>query len=216
MKLHEAYPNDLRIVFKQLPLSMHPWAQLAAETAMSAGAQGKFVQFDEFLFSHQADVSKRLGEKAKAMGKGPGEERAEDVQREVFVDLGTEFGLDAAKLRSDLEGRVHQARVQKEAQEAAKLGVNGTPGSFVNGRYFVGAQPFESFKAEIEKELAWKRDGNRPNLPKGTNVAQLQPQGAQAPAGPDPAKVYDLKPGDSPSAGPGGAKVTILHYLDYQ
>jgi len=183
---------------------------------MSAGAQGKFVEFDEFLFSKQGDVNRRLAEKAKGMGKGPGEERGEDVQREVFIDLGKEFGLDAAKVRSDLEGRVHKARVQKEAQQAATVGVNGTPGSFVNGRYFVGAQPFESFKAEIEKELAWKRDGNRPNLPKGTNVAQLRPQGSQAPQGPDPAKVYDLKAGEAPAQGPGGAKVTILHYLDYQ
>ena len=148
------------------------------------------------------------------MGKPAGSERSEDVQREVFVDLAAELGLDASKVRQDLETHTHLARVRQEASEAARLGVNGTPGSFVNGRFVSGAQPYAAFKAKVDQEIAWARDGDRPKFPKGTSVAQLR--AAQRPRGPDPSKVYDLKAGGAPYEGPSGAKVTILHYLDYQ
>jgi protein-disulfide isomerase len=32
--------------------------------------------------------------------------------------------------------------------------VSGTPAFFINGKYFSGAQPFESFKKMIDEELA--------------------------------------------------------------
>ena len=43
--------------------------------------------------------------------------------------------------------------VQDDSDDAAKLGVTGTPAFFINGRFLSGAQPFESFKRLIDEEL---------------------------------------------------------------
>jgi len=43
--------------------------------------------------------------------------------------------------------------VDEDSAEAARLGVTGTPGFFVNGRFLSGAKPFEEFKRLIDAEL---------------------------------------------------------------
>jgi protein-disulfide isomerase len=118
-------------------------------------------------------------------------------------------------MRQELESRVHLPRIKAETDEAMRVGARGTPASFINGRYLSGARPYEQFRAEVQKEVDWHRNGNRPKFAAGTNVSQLKGQ-QQRRKGPDPDKVYDLKAGDAPFEGPAGAKVTILHYLDYQ
>lgn len=167
------------------------------------------------LFSQQRQMTTLLREKAVAMGKSAQEARSEEVQREVFIDIAGQMGLDQASFRQDLESRAHQSRVQADTQEALQVGAGGTPASFVNGRFVSGAKPFEAFKAEVQKELDWNKNGNRPDFPKGTNVSQLRPPRSTRPRV-DPDKVYDLTAGGAPFDGPAGAKVTILHYLDYQ
>jgi protein-disulfide isomerase len=195
---------------------MHFWAQVAAEAAMSAGAQGKFFEFDELVFRRQAEITPMLQQRAKDLGTPDGW-RSVEVQRAVFADLAAEAGADAGRVRQELETGRWTARVQAEAAEATRLGATGTPSSFVNGRYLSGAQPFASFQAQVQKEIDWARNGNRPNFPKGTSVSQmLAQQRAAAPSGPDPNKVYPLKAGEAPFEGPAEARVTILHYLDYQ
>ena len=182
---------------------------------MAAGAQGSFFEFDELIFGRQREISKKLTAKAQQLGKPATEARSEDVQREVFIDLAAELGLDVGLFRQDLEGRRYLGRVRQGAAEAPRLGVTGTPGSFVNGRYLSGAQPFARFRAQVSQELTWAKEGTRPSFKKGQNVAQLRPASNRR-SGPDPSKVYDLKPGVAPAQGLSGAKVTILHYLDYQ
>jgi len=41
--------------------------------------------------------------------------------------------------------------------EGIRLGVNGTPAFFVNGRMLSGAQPYEAFKQIIDEELDLKK-----------------------------------------------------------
>ena len=182
---------------------------------MAAGAQGKFFEFDHMVLTRQREISGMLQAKAQELGKA-GEERSPEIQREVFIDLAGSLSLDTAKVREELESGAWRARVQREAGEAARLGVTGTPASFINGRYLRGAKPYESFEAEVKKEIAWAANGNRPEFAKGTSIAQLRSQQSSKPKSPDPNKVYTLEAGDSPYVGESGAKVTILHYLDYQ
>jgi hypothetical protein len=167
------------------------------------------------LFSQQRQMTTLLREKAVAMGKSAQEARSEEVQREVFIDLAGQLGLDQGRFRQDLENHAYLSRVQADTREALQVGAGGTPASFINGRYVSGARPFESFKAEVQKELDWDKNGDRPDFPKGTNVSQMKPPSNKR-RGPDPNKVYDLAAGGAPFDGPAGAKVTILHYLDYQ
>jgi predicted DsbA family dithiol-disulfide isomerase len=47
-----------------------------------------------------------------------------------------------------------RSRVDADAREAAGMGVTGTPGFFVNGRFVSGAKPYEEFKKIVDEELA--------------------------------------------------------------
>ncbi|HEX4822895.1 MAG TPA: thioredoxin domain-containing protein [Candidatus Polarisedimenticolaceae bacterium] len=188
----QTYPKEVRLVYKMHPLSMHPNAMPAAEAAMAAAAQGKFFEMNKKLFQNQ-----------------------QQLNRDTFIQYAKEIGLDVDKFTKDIDGKVYEAKITAQGNEADGIGANGTPATFINGRYVNGAKPFGSFKEVIDEEIGWAKSGKRPDFKTGKNVAETQVKqpGSQ---GPDPNKVYDLAAGNSPSRGPSNAKVTILHFFDYQ
>src|SRR6185503_16639224 len=193
-QLGEAYPKDVRVVIKMHPLSFHQNAQIAAEAAMAAHAQGKFAEMHDLLFKNQQALT-----------------------RDNILKWAQEIGLDVPRFTQELDGHVHAARIAKEVQEAEGIGASGTPATFVNGRYVSGAKPLDFFKGMVDEELGWARAGNRPAFKTGKNVAEAQaPQPKGSAAGLDPNKVYELTAGNGPSKGPSAAPVTVLHYFDYQ
>jgi protein-disulfide isomerase len=129
-RLLEEYPDDVRIVYKHLPLSFHANALPAAKAAVAAGMQGKFWEMHDALFANQ----KQLGE-------------------EKYLELARELGLDVEKFQADYKSAAVATEVAQDMNEARRLGVTGTPGFFVNGRFSSGAKPYESFKAMVEAEL---------------------------------------------------------------
>ena len=59
IELRQRFGDRLRYVFRHLPLTtMHPNAQLAAEAAEAAGAQGKFWEMHDLLFEHEGALGK--------------------------------------------------------------------------------------------------------------------------------------------------------------
>ena len=174
------------------PLPMHPNAMPAAEAAMAAAAQGKFLEMNRKLFENQQQLT-----------------------REKFLSLAKEIGLDVDRFTKDLDAHTYAAQIQKDSKEVEDIGATGTPVSFVNGRFLNGAKPYANFKDIIDEELAWAKAGKRPEFKIGKNVSEASAKPAAA-AGPDPNKVYEIAAGDAPFRGPVAAKVTILHYLDYQ
>lgn len=128
------YPGKVRWVFRDFPIaSLHPNAPKAAEAARCAGEQGKFWEYHDLLFDSQNQTTtadfKRFAEQLKLDPKGFGQ------------------CLDTGK---------HQAAVDADVQDGARLGITGTPTFFINGRILVGAQPLENFKKVIEAELRHK------------------------------------------------------------
>jgi protein-disulfide isomerase len=167
---------------------------------------------DRLIFSKQQEMKDLLQAKSVEMGMA-NQLKDEAVQREVFIDLAAELGLDSAQVRHDLENGTYRPQVEAETADSLRVGAKGTPASFINGRYVSGAKSFEVFAEEIRKEIEWARNGNRPDFDKGADVAELIPWWKRPP---DPDKVYVLPAGDAPFVGSTRAKVTILHYLDYQ
>ena len=47
-----AYPKDIKLIYKQFPLSTHPHAQMAAEASLAAKEQGKFWEMYDILFKN--------------------------------------------------------------------------------------------------------------------------------------------------------------------
>jgi protein-disulfide isomerase len=189
-KILEKYPQDVRKVFKQHPLSFHKDAPLAAEASLAAGAQGKFWEMKEVLFNNQ----KKLKE-------------------EQLIQYAQELGLDLEQFKSDLSTHKYKEQVERETQEAVKLGATGTPAFFVNGRYLSGAKPLESFVKVIDEELSGKKIPSK----WGTNVKdeRKQTQKRQRPAE-DPNKIYTIPVGSSPFKGPQDAPVTVVMFQDFQ
>ncbi len=125
------YDGRVKWVYRDFPIArLHPQAPKAAEAARCAGEQGKFWEYHDLLFESQTQRTtadfKRFGEHLKLSPKS-------------FAQC-----LDSAK---------HQAAVEADIQDAARLGVTGTPTFFINGRILVGAQPLENFRKIIEAEL---------------------------------------------------------------
>jgi protein-disulfide isomerase len=129
-QVRKAYGDDVRVAFKHLPLPMHTQAASAAAASEAAHRQGKFWEMHDKIFAN-----------------------ARSLSEESYVRWAGELGLDVEKFKQDLASADVKQRVERDAQEAQRLGVSGTPSFFVNGRFVSGAQPFESFKRMVDEEL---------------------------------------------------------------
>jgi protein-disulfide isomerase len=129
-------------VLRDLPLeAIHPLALKAAEATHCAGEQGKYWEMHDRLFANQRELSRPdLTKHAQALGLNVG-------AFDQCVDTGKSV-----------------ARIRKDVAEAEKLQANGTPTFFVGltdgnssqikGIRIVGAVPYQTFKAAIDRFLS--------------------------------------------------------------
>ncbi len=129
-KIQKEYGDQVRIVFKHLPLSIHSKAPAAHAAAEAAHRQGKFWEMHDRIFANQ---------------------RA--LESSVLEGYAQAIGLDMDRYRKDIASKDVKKRIADDTSEARRLGVTGTPGFFLNGRFLSGAQPFERFQAMIDEEL---------------------------------------------------------------
>jgi protein-disulfide isomerase len=126
-----AYPDKIRLFYRDFPLPMHPLAPKAAEASQCALDQSKYWEMHDKLFA--------------SGGK---------LEVEALKQYAKELGLDTAKFDKCLDSG-EKAKVVTEHHKAGEaVGVTGTPAFFVNGRMLSGAQPLDEFKALIDAELA--------------------------------------------------------------
>ena len=129
-QISNTYGDKVRIVFKHLPLGMHPKAPAAHAAAEAAHRQGKFWQMHDKIFANQAEMSP-----------------------EKYRQYAKELGLDLKRFDRDVADAALKKRIDADAAEAQRLGVTGTPSFFVNGRYLAGAVPFEQIKVLLDEDL---------------------------------------------------------------
>lgn len=131
----KAYPNDVRVLFKHLPLDFHPKAMPAAKyfEAIARQDQAKAYQFHDMVFEDQGSLKSKGEDFLKATAK--------------------KLGMDMKKLEADLKDESLMKRIQADIDEASKFGINGTPGFIINGVSLRGAYPFPEFKSIIDRHL---------------------------------------------------------------
>ena len=126
-ELQDSFGDDLRYVWRHLPLNdVHPNAQMAAEAAEAAGAQGAFWQFHDRLLTHQDELTPMdLGRHAEAVG------------------------LDLGRFWDELRRHEHARRVADDVASADVSGVAGTPSFFINGKRHEGAYDVQTLTAAV-------------------------------------------------------------------
>lgn len=130
-QLADAYPKDVKVVFKHLPLGFHKQAKPAARASMAAHEQGKFWEMHDALFKNQKSLS--------------------DAK---YVELAKSIGLDVDKFKADYASGKYDAQIDKDVKIANENGIRGTPGFFVNGVQVRGARPLPYFKTLVDRWLA--------------------------------------------------------------
>jgi protein-disulfide isomerase len=125
-----AFPRDIRLVYKQFPLSMHPHARMAAVAALAANEQGKFWEMHDKLFANFRQLS-----------------------RERILALAKEVGLDVNRFTADVSAGKFDPVVAKDFKDGEDAGVNGTPAFFINGKHYNGPMEVVLVKPLIEAEL---------------------------------------------------------------
>ena len=124
-----AYPLQVRLAFKQFPLSMHNFAQPAALASLAARNQGKFWLLHDQLFANYNKLS--------------------DIR---IRELAEGVGLDMVRYDQDVTNPALQQEVAADIQQGSTVGVRGTPAAYINGVQLKD-RSFAGFKQVIDAEL---------------------------------------------------------------
>jgi protein-disulfide isomerase len=123
------FGDRVRLVMRDFPLSQHENARKAAEAAEAAREQGKYWEYAAVLFRNQS-----------ALGV------------DKLRQYATEVGLDRARFDAALDSGKFADKVQRDVIDGHKLGINGTPTLYINGKR-VSDSSYESMKSAIEAAL---------------------------------------------------------------
>ena len=111
-ELNNKYPDKIKFVYKHFPLSFHANAQAAAAASIAAHKQGKFWEFRYALAPHSRELSDSM-----------------------YIAVAKEVGLDIEKFKKDMVlDSAMMARIDKDFQLGVKVGVQGTPNFYINGK----------------------------------------------------------------------------------
>jgi len=126
----QKYPKNVRLIFKQYPLDTHSQAQMAAEAALSAQAQGKFWEMHDKLYANF---------------------RLINPQRVML--WAAQIGLDTKMLKADLDSHKYAKRVAMESKQGEDAGVEGTPTFFIDGKRLNATFEVQTVAPLIDQEL---------------------------------------------------------------
>ena len=128
--------GKVRLAYINFPLAQHVHARPAAEGAMCAGAQGKFWEMHDALFTSQ---TKWEGLPSSAS---------------FFDSLARSTGVDFARWRECVQSGKMRAWIQADHDRAEAAGAASTPSFMIGDKILVGAQPIENLRSAIDSALA--------------------------------------------------------------
>ncbi|MBU4143033.1 DsbA family protein [Patescibacteria group bacterium] len=102
-----------------------------SQAALCSQEQNKFVEYHDYLFDHQGQITK------------------EDDLKNMAVNAG----LDSGKFNACYDSGQYADKAVKWSEEASSRGVESTPIFFINGQKLIGAQPYGDFKKIIDEKL---------------------------------------------------------------
>ena len=131
--------GKVRLAYVNFPLAQHAHAGPAAEGAMCAGAQGKFWEMHDALFTTQ---EKWAGLSSSAA---------------YFESLARTTGVDLPRWRQCVQSGKMRPWIQADHDRAERAGAASTPSFMIGDQILVGAQPIENLRSAIDSALAKTR-----------------------------------------------------------
>ena len=131
------YPNDVKVVIKNFPLSFHKQAMKAAQYVLAAKNQGKYY-----------DLYKKVMENYRTL----------KTNEDLPLQLAGELGLDVEQLKRDLNSPAIANQIQIEMDELKNSGIPrmSVPKFLINGKEPQG-RSLAAFSAVIDLELKKKK-----------------------------------------------------------
>lgn len=133
-ELTELYPRELRVVFRNYPLSFHPNARLVARMAVCAQEQNRFIPFHNTAFAMQASLHDGF-----------------TVDR--LIALAEDVGMNGDEARDCLNSSFSENKVERDVQDGRTLEIRGTPTVFINGRAYSGPLDTGALRSVIDAIL---------------------------------------------------------------
>ncbi len=126
------FAGRIRFAFRHFPLrEVHPNAELAAEAAEAAAAQGKFWPMHELLFANQHHLKEKH-----------------------LLGYAEQLGLDIPRYQNEMKDHVYLQRVQEHLQSGRSAGVRATPAFYVNGTFVDVSFGLQHLHEAIDRALA--------------------------------------------------------------
>jgi protein-disulfide isomerase len=128
-KVMKKYGDRVKLVYIDYPINPSGISRKIAEGAVCAAEQNKYWEYHDLAFSKQPNFTETSA-----------------------TDLANELKLDSGKFTKCLATPEPKAKVAKGEEEGRRVGVQGTPSFFINGRK-MQANDEEQFSKEIESAL---------------------------------------------------------------
>jgi protein-disulfide isomerase len=127
--------GKVNVVFRNFPLSIHPWAKNAAEIAQCAELQQPeaFWAMHDFFFQNQQTL------------------KPATVKEQATAFAATVKGLDQPKFAACVDRELGLGPVTQDQQLGDKMGVHGTPTLFINGVRFDGMRSGDEINQLVER-----------------------------------------------------------------
>jgi protein-disulfide isomerase len=128
--LKKKYGDKIRFVFRQFPLGFHDKAHVASQAALFAHSKGKFWEMHDKMFANQSALDRPSLEK-----------------------YAKEIGLNEAEFKKALDDKTFEAAVNADMELGKKIGVQGTPSLFLNGKKIQNATDVDAMSKDIDAAL---------------------------------------------------------------
>jgi len=200
--------SKLRVVWKHFPLPFHKKAvpaHVAAATVFKVAGNDAFWKFHEMVFKNQKNLNPQN-----------------------FNKWAAQAGVNMGKFKAELAKNSMKAKVDDDLKTGKAAGVSGTPASFINGVFLSGAQPYNAFETEIEKQLKAANQAIAAGTPKSKIYVTMTNRNHKGKAkrakkkpkerpGQDSKTVWKVPVSkNDPQKGNPNALVTIVEFSEYQ
>jgi protein-disulfide isomerase len=137
--MRDILPADggkIRLIFRNFPLSMHPWARAAAEAAACARVQSDdyFWLLHDYIFAHQREVT------------------ADNLELKLLQRAATIEGFDPVRFKTCIDRKESVARIDRDLTLGSQMTINSTPTLFINGQRVAGYRE-EEIRTLIREQM---------------------------------------------------------------